>query len=297
MQIYRWTLAILLPLGLSLAAAPTLRAQGPVDGYLKKAGELDVALGLSQTGASTFLDGNGATVDQGFRAQLVGLFGAYGVTERINVVASVPYVITDATAGLQDGALFVKGLLWHKRIGAAEKPVGTLDVIGALGAQVPLSDYTVVANGAIGQRAKIVQPRLLAQWNGTGYFVSALAGYNYRFDGLDVAELTRIQRTRPGYRPAQPHDNVNFLLRAGYPGRRVYVDAWLEVQRTLGGGDFTAGLAELPQAYDVDYQQVGGTVYYSESAHWGFAAGGAHVLGGTNTSQFWRLTGTLIYKL
>ncbi len=272
-------------------------AQGPIDGYVKKKGELDLALGLSATGATKFIDGEGEVIPQGFRAQLIGLFGAFGVTDRINVVASVPYVVTDATAGLQDGAVFAKGLFWRKPFRSGDRQIGTLDFIGALGVQVPLSDYEVVANGAIGQRAKVVQPRLLAQWNGTGYFLNALAGYNYRFDALDEVALARIQRTRPGYRPQQPYDNVNILVRAGYPGRRFYVDAWLELQRTLGGGNFTADLEELAQAYDVDYQQAGGTVYYSESDHWGFAASGARVLGGKNTSEFWRLTGTLVYKL
>ncbi len=283
--------------GLAFGVGTTARAQGPIDGYMKDRGKLDLAVGLSATGASTFIGGEGETIDQGFRAQLLGLFGAYGITDRLDVVVSVPYVVTDATSGLQDGALFAKGLFWRKPFGPDTKRLGTLDLIGALGIQLPLSDYEVVANGAIGQRAQIVQPRLLAQWNGTGYFVSALAGYNYRFDGLDEAELARIQRTRPGYRPEQPYDNINVLLRAGYPGQRFYIDAWVEFQRTLGGGNFTADVEELAQAYDVDYQQIGGTLYYSESTHWGFAASGASVLGGKNTSEFWRLSGTLIYKL
>lgn len=283
---------------IGLLVAPALAsAQGPVDGYMKKKGDGDVALGLSATGASNFIGGEGEMVRQGFRGQLIGLFGAYGITDELDVVASVPYVATETTSGLQDGALFAKYRLLSKPIGNAESRAGTLDIIAAAGVQVPLSDYEVVANGAIGQRAKLVQPRLVTQWNGRGYFVSAIAGYNYRFDGLDVGELQRIQRERPGYRPEQPADQVTALFRAGIPGRRFYVDAWLEVQRTLGGENFTEGVAELVQAYDVDYEQVGGTLYYSESAKWGFAASAARVIGGRNTSEFWRMTGTVVYKL
>ena len=281
-----------------LLATPFLvSAQGPIDGYVKKKGELDVALGLSATGGSNFIDGDGGMVRQMFRGQLVGLYGAYGVTDQFNVVASVPYVVSETTSGLQDGSVHAKYRLLSKPIGAEEKRVGTLDIIASAGVQVPLSDYEVVANGAIGQRAQLVMPRLVTQWNGRGYFVSAIAGYNYRFDGLDTQELARIQETRPGYQPEQPADQVTALFRAGIPGRRFYVDAWLEIQRTLGGEDFTAGVEELVQAYDVDYEQVGGTVYYSESEHWGFAAGAARVIGGKNTSEFWRLTGTVVYKL
>ena len=272
-------------------------AQGPVDGYMKPKGDLDVALGLSLTGATNFIGGDGAMVRQEFRGRLLGLYAAYGVTDDLDVVASAPYVITATTNGLQDGGVYAKYRVWSKPVGAEDKRVGTLDVIAAAGVQVPLSDYEVVANGAIGQRARLVQPRLVTQWNGKGYFVSAIAGYNYRFDGLDTQELARIQETRPGYRPEQPADQLVGLFRAGIPGRRFYVDAWLELQRTLGGEDFTQGVEELVQAYRVDYNQVGGTLYYSESEHWGFAAGAARVIGGRNTSEFWRLTGTVVWKM
>ena len=271
--------------------------QGPIDGYMKGKGDLDVALGLSATGASTLIGGGGETIRQEFRGQLIGLFAAYGVSDDLDVVASVPYVTTATTSGLQDGGVYAKYRLWSKPIGNAESRAGTLDVIAAAGVQVPLSDYEVVANGAIGQRAKLVQPRLVTQWNGRGYFVSAIAGYNYRFDGLDTQELARIQLTRPGYQPAQPADQVTALFRAGIPTQRFYLDAWLEIQRTLGGESFDSELLQLVQTYDVDYQQVGGTVYYSETAHWGFAGSAARVIGGRNTSEFWRVTGTVVYKL
>ena len=284
--------------GAALLLAPAVGSgQGPIDGYVKEKGALDVALGMSLTGATDFVGGDGATVRQEFRGRLLGLYAAYGVTDDFDVIASVPYVITATTHGLQDGGVYGKYRLLSKPFGPEDERAGTLDVIAAAGVQVPLSDYEVVASGAIGQRARLVQPRLVTQWNGRGYFVSAVAGYNYRFDGLDPQELARIQETRPGYRPEQPADQITGLLRAGVPGRRFYVDGWLEVQRTLGGEDFTAGVEELVQAYRVDYDQVGGTLYYSESDHWGFAASAARVIGGRNTSAFWRMTGTVVWRM
>ena len=274
-----------------------LGAQGPIDGYLKKRGELDLALGFSGLGADQFVGGEGEPYDLGFRANLFGAFGTYGITDRLNLVASVPYVITDGSAGLQDGAVFAKAGLKTLRLSHGGESRTTLDLIGALGVQLPMSRYDVVAAGAIGQRARLVLPRLVAQLNGRGYFASVLAGYNYRFDRLDAEALARIQRRRPEYDPKQPQDFVNFLVRAGLPTSKLYVDAWLEVQRTLGGADFVAGAEELPQTYGVDYEQVGATVYYAESTHWGFAGSAAVVIGGRNTSLSRRLTATLIYKL
>ena len=284
---------LLLVFGFAVAGV----AQGPIDGYMKRRGELDAALGLSLTGADKFVGGDGERYDFPFQARLLGGFAAYGITDRLNVVASLPFVITDEEAGLQDGALFLKALLQRFELATSTDAPLTLDLMGALGLQVPLSNYEIVATGAIGQRAQLVQPRLLAQLNGRGYFASVLAGYNYRFDGLDTEALARIQRTRPGYQPEQPSDFVNLLVRAGIPTAKVYVDVWVELQRTLGGQDFQEGVEELPQPYQVDYQQIGGTFYYSESAHWGFAASAAAVVGGRNTSLTRRITATLIYKL
>ena len=276
------------------------RAQGPIDGYLKGRGEADVAVGVSATGASEFIGGDGTRYDLPFSGTLLSAFATVGVTDELDVIASVPFVITDLNSGLQDAALFVKGRLLRLPLGdasSADDPQHNLDVLGALGVSVPLSDYEVVAAGAIGQRAQVVQPRLVAQYNRPGFFASTVLGYNYRFDELDGERLAEIQRTRPGYLPEQPSDYLTGLLRVGLPTRRLYVDAWLEVQRTLGGRDFVPDVEELPQPYRVDYQQIGGTAYYSEGGKWGLAASGAAFLGGRNTSRLWRLSGTVIYLL
>lgn len=271
------------------------QAQGPIDGYLKRRGEADLALGFSSTGADTFTGGDGtAYTDFPFRGQILSAFVTVGVTDRLDLVASVPYVFTDGSQGVQDGAAFAKALLLRTPLNADGDQ--TLDVLGALGVSLPLSRYEVVAAGAIGQRAKVVQPRLVVQYNRPGLFASTVLGYNYRFDGLDEARLAEIQRTRPAYLPEQPKDFVTALLRVGVPLPRVYADAWVELRRTAGGSDFVPDVEELPQAYDVDYQQVGGTVYYSEGPTLGFAVSGAQFLGGRNTSKLWRLSATLIVK-
>ena len=278
-----------------LHLSSVLLGQGPIDGYLKAQGEADIAVGLSATGANVFIGGDGTEHEFPFSGQLVSAFGIYGINDRLNLIANIPLVITSSAAGLQDGGFYLKGLAKRWKMGDNDEK--SLDIIGAFGVSVPLSQYEVVAAGAIGQRAKVVQPRLVAQYNQPGFFASTVLGYNYRFDELDLEVLREIQRTRPAYMPEQPKDFVTGLLRVGIPTSQFYADAWLEVQRTLGGSDFVPDVQELPQAYRVNYQQVGGTLYYSEGPTWGFAASGAAFLGGENTSRLWRVSGTLIYKV
>jgi len=262
---------------------------------MKAHGEADIAVGVSGTGADEFIGGDGTLFDLPFRGQLVSAFATYGIDDRLNLIASIPYVITESSSGLQDGALFLKGLVLRVPFGKTDEQ--SLDVLGALGVSLPLSKYEVVAAGAIGQRAQVVQPRLVAQYNRPGFFASTVLGYNYRFDELDVDRLREIQQTRPAYQPEQPADYLTGLFRIGVPTSTLYVDAWLEVQRSLSGQDFVPDVEELPQPYAVDYQQLGGTIYYGEGPHWGFAASGATFLGGRNTSKLWRISGTLIYKI
>ncbi|MFK8057462.1 MAG: hypothetical protein AB8F78_15160 [Saprospiraceae bacterium] len=285
----------LLILVLLVGASKILFGQGAIDGYLKSKGEADIAVGLSATGADVFIGGDGTEYEIPFSGQLISAFGVYGINDKLNVIANIPLVITSSTAGLQDGGFFLKGLAKRWKMGENEEK--SLDILGAFGVSLPLSQYEVVASGAIGQRAKVVQPRLVAQYNQPGFFASTVLGYNYRFDELDLDVLQEIQRSRPGYQPEQPQDFVTGLLRVGIPTRTFYADAWIEVQRTLGGSDFIPNVEELPQAYRVNYQQVGGTVYYSEGPTWGFAASGAAFLSGENTSRLWRISGTLIYKI
>ncbi len=278
-----------------LCIAGVVYGQGPIDGYLKSKGEADIAIGVSITGANQFIGGDGAEFDLPFNGQLLSAFGIYGISDKLNVIANIPFVITESTSGLQDGGFYLKGLLKRWKFG--ENQEKSFDFLGSFGISLPLSQYEVVAAGAIGQRAQVLQPRLVAQYNQPGFFASTVLGYNYRFDELDLIALEEIQRTRPAYFPEQPKDYVSGLLRLGFPSNRFYSDVWLEVQRTLGGSDFTPDVEELPQAYRVDYQQIGGTVYYSEGPKWGFAASGAAFLGGENTSRLWRVSGTLIHKI
>ena len=158
-------------LTVTLLAAASAAAQGPIDGYLRGRGRGVVAASASAMSGRSFVGGDGVRYALPFRGQLLGLFGAYGLTDRLDVVASVPFVITDRDAGLQDGALLVKGRVLRAPFG---KTAGArhVDVLAALGAQAPLSRYAVVAAGAIGQRAALVQPRLVTQANVPGFFAS-----------------------------------------------------------------------------------------------------------------------------
>ena len=75
--------------------------------------------------------------------QMLGIMGIYGVTNKLDVLFSIPYVKTKATGGqlhgmkgIQDLSLWIKYLPFEKKIG-----MGTLSLYTLAGFSFPLSDY------------------------------------------------------------------------------------------------------------------------------------------------------------
>lgn len=274
-------------------AAQVLLAQGPLDGYLKGKGVLDLAPSFSANSARNFAGAGGQTFDVRFKGSLLSVFAAYGLTKRVDLVATAAYVFTTNRSGLQDGGLFVKYRPLYLDWGAA----GKLGVLLGTGLGFPLSNYEPTVSGALGQKAVILPGRLIVQWETPfGVFFNLTGGYNWRLDQLKAADIAAVQRERPDYQPGEPADFSTLLFKVGFPAARYYLDAWVERQHTIGGSNYVPDLPDLPQSYGVTYTQVGGTFYYSETGKNGFFLSGGYILAGRNTSRLLRLTAGFVFK-
>ncbi|MBK8965788.1 MAG: hypothetical protein R3D58_00330 [Saprospiraceae bacterium] len=286
---FRSTTAVLLFALLPIGMA----AQGPLDGYLKGKGVLDLAPSISFNSANSIAGAGGQTFDVGYKGSLLGLFAEYGLSERIDVVGTAAYVFTSSQSGLQDGGLFLKYRPVYTQLAGA----GRLGVLVASGLGFPLADYEPVGAGALGQKAVILPARLILQWETPiGLFLNLTGGYNWRFDRLRGQDVAAIRKDRPDYQPAQPADFSTVLFKLGFPSARFYLDGWLEWQHTAGGNDFVPGIPDLPQAFGVSFMQIGGTAYYSETGKNGFYLSSGYILGGRNVSRILRLTAGMVFK-
>jgi hypothetical protein len=273
----------------------SLAAQGPLDGYMKGRGHFDLAPSFSIMRAKTFIGGASEVYNAAFSGEMLSVFAAYGITDRFDVVASVPYMFTDGQNGLQDGGFYAK----YSMIEAKGSKIGRFRLIAGMGVSLPLSNYEPTAAGAIGQKATVVPARLIAQWETRwGPFINLTGGYNWRLDDYEETDIARIRQVRPGYNPAAPPNYATFLLKAGFPAAHYYLDAWVEHQRTAdgAGSDYLPNVPDLPQAYGVSYWQIGGTAYYSEHGQRGVFISGANILSGRNVSRLWRLTAGVVFK-
>ncbi len=271
-----------------------LQAQGPLDGYMKGKGVLDLAPSLSFNSASTFAGAGGQEFDTPYKGSILSLFAEYGLSKRFDLVFTGAYVFSANQSGLQDGGFFAKYRPFYENIGKA----GKLGVIIGLGATFPISDYEPTATGALGQKAIVAPARLILQWETPlGLFVNLTSGYHFRIDDLKESDIALIRKERPGYNPDSPPNFSSFLCKIGFPAKRFYADAWLEKQFTKGGADYQPMVPDLAQAYGVSYTQLGGVLYYSGNGKSGLFISGAYITGGRNTSLIRRITVGAVWKL
>lgn len=268
-------------------------AQGPLDGYLKGKGNLDLAPSFSFNSAQQF---QGATnsFKEPYNGQMLSLFAEYGLTEKFDLVASASAVFTPLQSGLQDGGLFVK----YRPIYAPLGNAGKLGLLLGLGATFPMSNYEPLSTGALGQRAVTAPARLILQWESPlGLFLNVTGGYHFRLDELKAADIANIRKQRPDYDPLEPQDFTTVLLKLGFPAKHFYLDGWVEWLHTSGGADYVQNLPALPQTYGVSYTQLGGTAYYSDNGRTGFYLSGGYIFQGRNTSLIRRITFGMVVKL
>ncbi|MCB9306310.1 MAG: hypothetical protein H6565_06910 [Lewinellaceae bacterium] len=273
--------------------ACTLQAQGPLDGYLKGKGVLDLAPSFSYNTADRFDGPSNQTYDLPYHGSMLALFAEYGLSRKTDLVATAAYVFTENKSGLQDGGLFVKYRPCYKDIGNG----GKLGILLGGGLAFPLSDYEPLVTGALGQKAVSAPLRVIAQWEtALGLFFNTTAGYTWRLDRLQDDDVAAIRAQRPDYEPVQPQNFTTLLFKAGFPAAHYYFDAWVEWQHSAGGADYQPGVPDLPQAYGVSYTQAGGTLYYSENGKNGFYLSGAKIFGGRNTSRLLRMTAGMVFR-
>lgn len=273
----------------------SLCAQGPLDGYMKGRGNFDLAVSYSWMNARSFSGAQGKTYPEGYRGSLVSVFGEYGLTDRFDLVATIPYIFTAQQSGLQDGGFYAK----YRPIYHTFRDKSRFGAVMGLGVSAPLSDYEPLAAGALGSRAVAVPARLIIQWETRwGPFFNITGGYSRRLDRLKSDDIAEIRRQRPDYQPGEPPGYYTVLFKTGLPAAHYYLDAWVEYQHTAknAGTDYVPMVPDLPQAYGVSYTQIGGTAYYSETGKNGWYLSGGYFLNGRNVSKILRLTVGAVLK-
>jgi hypothetical protein len=180
--------------------------------------------------------------------QMIAYMGAYGITKNLNILFSVPYVKTKASAGtmagmkgFQDLSLFAKWKPITVKLGK-----GKLGLYGVAGISTLLSDYTPdFLPLSIGLGSTNVLARAIVDYELGKFFATGSGTYIYR---------NNINLDRDSYYTTEMHltDEVempnaaSFQFRTGYRGKVWIAEAIVNNWTTLGGFDITKNNMPFP---------------------------------------------------
>ncbi|MFE3871331.1 hypothetical protein ACFX5F_08840 [Flavobacterium sp. ZS1P70] len=179
----------------------------------------------------------------------VGIMGNYGITDKLNILFSVPYVETKASAGtmggqkgLQDLSLTIKYMPIEKTIG---KATYSFYVLGSF--STPISNYSAdYLPLSIGLQSKTAALRLMGDFQ-LGNFFSTLSGAYVKRANITIdrnAYLTdEIHYTNEVDMP----DAISVNFRAGFRSSRLIAEFVIDNWVTQSGGfDITKNNMPFP---------------------------------------------------
>ncbi|MBD1366020.1 hypothetical protein IDJ77_19560 [Mucilaginibacter sp. ZT4R22] len=222
----------------------------------------------------------------------------YGLSNRINVSAFMPYIQTKASAGtlrgqrgFQDINLAVKWMAVREQIGR-----GLLSFHAIASGSIPVGNYQGdYLPFALGSRSKSIAIRGLVNYQ-IGRFFVAGAGQYIRKDNItidrDAYYTTEMHYTNQVALP----NATNFLVSAGFRSLLLNVEAIATKYTTLGGFDITRNNMPFP-SNRMNATAVGGLVKYMPQTLKGleFTLGSNYVVAGRNVGQNLQVMGGVDY--
>jgi hypothetical protein len=298
-----WLTALVLP-ALVLPATP-VRAQTVDDGIMIEGKSLFTGYLFTYDrwdeyweGALKRDNGNIGTLT----TQTSSWFVNYGVTDRLNVMSSIPYVRTEASQGtlrnmqgLQDISVAAKYQVFSVR-----SPIGLIRTFAVGSAGLPMTDYTPDFYPlSIGSNSRRVSARgTVNVQTKPGWFANASTAYTWRFN---------VTLDRPYYftdgrlfltSDVDMPNVFDYTLSGGYLRRGLMATASFSQQRTQGGGDIRR--QDMPFVSNrMNFEKIGGMVMWSVPKLRQISVQGAYfyTLRGRNVGQASTVTGGVMYTL
>jgi hypothetical protein len=288
---------LLLALGASSAAGQTVD-----DGRMMPKGMLSAGVVYAHDSWDQYWEGTLKRTNGNIGAltqQSLTLIGGYGVTDRLSLMGTVPYIWTHASqgvlhdiSGIQD--LSVAAKLRLLTTGPTTRGAFSAFVVGT--AAVPVGDYTPdffpLSIGTGGGRAS---GRLtLGYQSPSAWFLNASSAYTW----CSNVKLNRNSYYTDGQlyltnEVAMPNV-IEHTLTAGVSRGRLRIPLSLVQQRSLGGGDIRR--QDMPFVSNrMDFVKLDGGVMYALPKNVTLGLGAAHVVDGRNVGQSTTFTSGLFY--
>lgn len=280
----------------SLGIFTKAHAQTPLDGLMMPKGEICIALQYEQGTWDRYWEGTSVRVNQNigtFTRQMGMPMIVGGITDKVNVILSLPYVKTGASAGqiagvqgIQDFGISVKALLLEKTLGK-----GKLTGFSNLSFNTPASNYlSDYMPFSLGFGANELGIRAIGKYElDKGPYVRASSSYLHR--GTTEAEREFYYADGPFYTSTMNVPDAiqsQFTLGSWLFNYRLRVEASLTAIRSTSGDDIRAYCMPLP-TNKVDFDRVEGFAQYyfkNNGRGLGLIASYQQVISGRNMGQF-----------
>jgi hypothetical protein len=212
----------------------------------------------------------------------------YGITNNLNIMASLPYVWTKASAGTLHGMKGFQDLMVFLKWKALTKSYGKnkISLIAIGGASTPTTNYAIdFLPLSIGLGSTNLIARGMVDFERNRFTVTGSASYVWR---------SNVKLDRDSYYDTEMHltnevkmPNVSmYQLRAGYRGKYLIAEATLTDMNTLGGFDITKNNMPFP-SNNMDATMVGASFKYTIKPlpNLALLAGGHYTIAGRNMGQ------------
>jgi hypothetical protein len=286
-------------LGLLVASLGFVRlsiAQTPLDGLMMPKGEICLAIVYENTTWDRYWEGSTIRVNQNigtFTKQMGMPMLVGGITDKVNVILTLPYVKTAASGGqltgvqgIQDLGLSVKAVLLEKSIGKG-KLTGFSNLSFSTPASNYLSDYLPFS---LGFGANELGIRAIGKYelDKGPYF---RASYSYLHRGVTEAERNFYYSGEDAHYTAKMDVPNAFLgqvtIGSWLFNHKLRVEASLTTIRSTSGDDIRTYCMPLP-TNKVDFDRVEGFAqyYFKSNGGFGLIASYQQAISGRNMGQF-----------
>lgn len=279
-------------------------AQTDIDAIFMEKNAFCVGAGYSVSGWKNYWEGTLKRNNENLgtvTTKAIGIMGNYGLTRKLNLLFSIPYVSTKASAGQLNGQKGVQDLSLMAKYKIKEKKLGdaVLSLIGIGGVSVPLTNYVAdYLPLAIGSRSKMLSARLMADYYyNSKWFATASFTWVYR-DNIKI-DREAYYTTRLILSNEVEMPNVTtYNVRVGYRTFRLIAEAIVNNWTTHGGFDITRNNMPFP-SNRMNATSVGGNIKYVFPflPQLSLNTGGSYVVAGRNMGQSHNLYGSLFYVL
>lgn len=165
----------------------------------------------------------------------IGVMANYGISDKLNIIASLPYVKTQVSAGTMSGMSGIQDLTVALKYKALK--ISDLSANIIVGGNIPASDYVAAFPLAIGNQSKTLFGRAMLHYlNPQGLTATAHATYSRR-SNIKIDASNYYTDKNIFSNEVEMPDVANVSFRAGYYSHRIEAEAYIEHNAVLGGFD------------------------------------------------------------